>query len=136
MKKLVSILIFLIITKFASAQTTSYEYDKLYRLTKIIYSNGSTVTYQYDANGNRVYQFNLGSVTTYIFTGDGNWSVAANWLNSTPPPLELPPGALIIIDPIPTGECVLDVNQKILPGSTLQVATGKRFKIPGSITSQ
>ena len=121
------------LAKFASAQTTTYEYDKLYRLTKIIYSNGSTVAYQYDANGNRSYQFNVGAVTTFTFIGDGNWSVLSNWLNNTPPPLELPPGALIIIDPVPTGECVLDVNQKILPGANLRVATGKRFKIPGSI---
>lgn len=54
MKKIFSTIIILIVVKCTSAQTTNYEYDKLYRLTKITYSNGSTVTYQYDANGNRV----------------------------------------------------------------------------------
>lgn len=41
-------------TYYIQAQTANYEYDKLQRLTKITYTNGSTVTYQYDANGNRL----------------------------------------------------------------------------------
>lgn len=32
---------------------TSYEYDNLYRLTKVTYSNGTSVSYTYDALGNR-----------------------------------------------------------------------------------
>ena len=38
-----------------SAGTTgaeNYEYDKLNRVTKVIYEDGSYVTYEYDANGN------------------------------------------------------------------------------------
>ena len=44
------------ITQVAQAQTAKYEYDKLQRLTKAIYDNGSAITYQYDANGNRISQ--------------------------------------------------------------------------------
>ena len=32
--------------------TDIYEYDQLNRLTKVIYEDGSYVTYEYDANGN------------------------------------------------------------------------------------
>lgn len=42
-----------------SQQTTNYQYDKLSRLTKIIYSNGSSIAYQYDANGNRIAETRL-----------------------------------------------------------------------------
>ena len=122
--------------KLASAQTTTYQYDKLSRLTKITYSNGGSITYQYDANGNRTYQHNIGAVTVYVFNGNGNWSDAANWLNNTKPPLELPAGAQILINPIITGECLLDVPQKIMPGSLLRVETGKKFRIPGNISTQ
>ncbi|HRE63892.1 MAG TPA: hypothetical protein PKU77_08895, partial [Ferruginibacter sp.] len=101
--------------------------------TKIIYSNGSTVAYQYDANGNRTFQHNVGAITVYVFNGNGNWSNATNWLNNSKPPLELPAGAQIIIDPILAGECLLDVSQKLMPGSNLRVETGKKFRIPGNI---
>lgn len=33
---------------------TSYEYDNLYRLTKVTYPNGTSVSYTYDALGNRL----------------------------------------------------------------------------------
>ena len=32
--------------------TSTYEYDELNRLTKVIYEDGSYVEYEYDANGN------------------------------------------------------------------------------------
>lgn len=77
--------------------------------------------------------YSFSATTIFTFTGNGNWSVASNWLNNMPPPLELPLGALIIIDPLSIGECVLDVNQKLLSGSSLRVVAGKRFRIPGNI---
>ncbi len=135
MKYLILGFVFIALVKSGKSQTTTYEYDKLYRLTKIIYSNGSTVAYQYDANGNRTYQHNVGAITVYVFNGNGNWSNAANWLNNTKPPIELPAGAQIIIDPILAGECLLDVSQKLMPGAYLRVETGKKFRIPGYITT-
>ena len=33
--------------------TTTYSYDDLYRLTKVVYPDGRTVTYSYDPTGNR-----------------------------------------------------------------------------------
>jgi len=39
--------------EIVSAGADSYTYDLLGRLTGVTYSNGSTVTYAYDAAGNR-----------------------------------------------------------------------------------
>lgn len=37
---------------FDTVQAETYEYDSLHRLTKVIYDDGSVVTYSYDKNGN------------------------------------------------------------------------------------
>lgn len=37
----------------AHAETATYTYDALGRLTQVVWSSGRTVTYTYDANGNR-----------------------------------------------------------------------------------
>ena len=74
--------------------------------------------------------------TTYTFTGDGNWSVAGNWMNNKVPPLTLPSGDAIIINPVSTGQCVLDVTEHIAAGASITVATGKNFLIPGTLTIQ
>ena len=39
--------------KMAFSQT-QYTYDNLHRLTKVQYSNGASIQYSYDANGNRL----------------------------------------------------------------------------------
>lgn len=39
---------------FAQSTTTKYEYDANNRLTQVTYSNGVTVSYTYDALGNRL----------------------------------------------------------------------------------
>lgn len=61
--KHITLLVILVATSgCVNAQiTTSYKFDRLYRLTKITYANGSTVGYSYDANGNRVLQNNTSS---------------------------------------------------------------------------
>lgn len=38
----------------APAHAETYEYDALGRLTKVTFDDGSTITYVYDENGNRV----------------------------------------------------------------------------------
>lgn len=74
--------------------------------------------------------------TIYIFNGNGVWSDASNWVNQIKPPIELPAGSQIFIDPVSGGECLLDVPQKLMPGSLLRVETGKKFRIPGNISTQ
>lgn len=64
----------------------------------------------------------------YIFTGAGNWSIASNWLNGLVPPLLLPAGYEIQING--TGNCILDVQQTLAPGSRLTVLTGKLLQVP------
>ena len=73
---------------------------------------------------------------TYRFTGNGNWNLSSNWTSNTIPPSTLPFGSSIVIDPIPTGECILNVSQRISQGATFQVNTGKKLRILGSLNVQ
>ena len=72
----------------------------------------------------------------YTFTGNGNWSIATNWVNHSIPPAVLPAGSEILIDPVAGGECVLNVSQTISSGSKITVIAGKKFTIPGNLTIQ
>lgn len=69
--------------------------------------------------------------TTYIFTGNGNWNDVSNWNNNTIPPAILTGNAVIIIDPLITGECLLNVPQKILNGATLRIMENKKLRVAG-----
>jgi subtilisin family serine protease len=88
--------------------------------------------------------FGIGSVSgkgalqavTYTFTGNGNWSNSSNWLNNNKPPAILPNTGFIIIDPVTNGECVLDVSQVVPPGASIQVNTGKTFRIKAGLQVQ
>jgi hypothetical protein len=71
--------------------------------------------------------------TTYIFTGNGNWNVASNWNNNAIPPAILTGNAVIIIDPPITGECVLNVPQKILNGATIKIMENKKLHVAGGL---
>lgn len=42
-----------VIASAAAAGTTSYKYDELGRVVEVDYPDGGSVTYQYDAAGNR-----------------------------------------------------------------------------------
>ncbi len=66
---------------------------------------------------------------TYTFVGNGNWSDTANWLNHSVPPTLLPKSDKISIDPISSGECVLDVQQIISQSNQLEIQTGKKFSM-------
>jgi len=71
--------------------------------------------------------------TVYTFTGNGNWDVAANWLNNQIPPAVLPAGNSIIINPLPGGKCLLNTTQIISRGATITVMPGKTMQVPGSL---
>ena len=50
-----SVIVFIVIPSIISfAETITYTYDDLNRLTKMNYGNGTTTTYTYDAAGNRL----------------------------------------------------------------------------------
>ncbi|MEO5891950.1 MAG: reprolysin-like metallopeptidase [Ferruginibacter sp.] len=73
-------------------------------------------------------------LSSYTFTGNGNWNVAANWSNNVIPPSPLPPYSAIVINPAGTGECILNVPVTISQGNPLTVMTGKKFTIQGNLT--
>jgi len=72
----------------------------------------------------------------YTFTGDGNWSEAANWSNSAIPPSPLPAGSSIIIDNVTGGQCVLNVPQTVSQGAIFTVNIGKALITSGNLIVQ
>ncbi|MES2430196.1 MAG: right-handed parallel beta-helix repeat-containing protein [Bacteroidota bacterium] len=70
--------------------------------------------------------------TIYKFIGNGNWTNAANWQNSSKPPAQLPSGAQIIV----AGNAVLDTPQTILHGASITVQSGYKLSIPLNLTIQ
>ena len=75
----------------------------------------------------------LAAPGTYTFTGNGNWSNAANWTNSLIPPANLPAGSKIIINPIAGGQCILNSVQTILPNAFFTVSAGAHFVVTGNL---
>lgn len=55
MKTFQLLIILILSSHFAYSQTANYEYDKLQLLIKITYINGISITYEYAANGNRMF---------------------------------------------------------------------------------
>ena len=54
--KLIILVVITFLTYQTQAQspTVAYIYDNVYRLSEVNYSNGSSITYSYDASGNRL----------------------------------------------------------------------------------
>lgn len=75
-------------------------------------------------------------VTSYTFTGNGNWNNAANWSNNTVPPSPLPSGATITINHSAGGQCILNVPQTISSGAAIVVNAGKNLVVQGALTIQ
>lgn len=94
---------------------TERDIDNEYRKTGIV-----------DCGADEYYSSPL---VTYIFTGNGDWNVATNWLNNTIPPTTLSGNELIIIDPQTNGECVLSTEQHIESNSQLVINPGKKFRV-------
>jgi hypothetical protein len=72
--------------------------------------------------------------TSYTFTGTGDWSTAANWVNSAVPTSPVPSGTTVTISPQAGGSCILNVPVTFAAGSTLTVSTGAKFNIQGNLT--
>ena len=75
-QKLLYTLAFLFVSllTFADGKTT-YEYDGNNRLTKVTYGNGMTVTYNYDALGNRTSKKISGGLILGDANGDGSVTI-------------------------------------------------------------
>ncbi len=72
----------------------------------------------------------------FIFIGNGNWNLAANWKDNYIPSSQLLSGDSIIINHSPGGRCILNVSQHVLPGGIMIVETGKNLLIPGELKLQ
>ena len=77
MKKLLTFIILLWVVA-AAAQTTRYSYDNLNRLTRVTYANGTIVTYNYDANGNRISEIITGGTGIMQINDFGEVSLYPN----------------------------------------------------------
>jgi len=64
--------------KEANGDITTYEYDKLYRLTKVVYPDGRTVTYTYDPVGNRLSMNGNGNIINYTYDAANRLLQAGN----------------------------------------------------------
>ncbi len=73
---------------------------------------------------------------TYTFTGNGNWNIASNWAGNLIPPAILPAGSSIIIDPLLTGECILNTTQQIQAGGYFEIKSGKKLTMQGNLIIQ
>ncbi|MES2430311.1 MAG: PQQ-dependent sugar dehydrogenase [Bacteroidota bacterium] len=85
--------------------------------------------YAVSLTANAVYRIKANGAIHYIFNGNGNWEDANNWSNKTIPPPTLPAGYVITIDPIDTGECVLNETQTISAGATINILPDAKFRI-------
>ncbi|MGG9970833.1 PQQ-dependent sugar dehydrogenase [Ferruginibacter sp. SUN002] len=89
-------------------------------------------------NNGSVYRVAASGSIHYVFNGNGNWENAANWSNGVIPPLTLPAGSVITINPVENGECILNLTtiQTISPGATLNILSGKKFRIISDLIIQ
>lgn len=92
--------------------------------------------YATNLNNGRLLRIVASGPAHYTFIGNGNWSVASNWIGNKIPPAVLPVGSKIFIQPIEGGECVLNVAQQVPQGTEIIVANNKQFRINGNLTIQ
>jgi hypothetical protein len=74
------------------------------------------------------------AVITYTFTGNGNWTDAANWANQSVPPASVNSGNQIIINPSVGGQCILNITYHVAAGAVFTVMAGKQLTIPLNLT--
>lgn len=87
-------------------------------------------------NGNVYRMVSDGSVLQYTFTGNGNWTNAANWSNNAIPSTTSPSGSVVVISPILGGECVVNVPITISSGIKIRVENSKLLQMSNNLTFQ
>jgi glucose/arabinose dehydrogenase len=87
-------------------------------------------------NGNVYRMVSDGPVLQYTFTGNGNWTDAANWSNNTIPSTTSPSGSVIIITPTSGGECVVNVPVTISSGIKIRVENSKLLRMSSNLSFQ
>ena len=87
-------------------------------------------------NGNVYRMVSDGPVLQYTFTGNGNWTNAANWSNNTIPSNTSPSGSLIIISPVSGGECVVNMPVTVSSGIKIRIENNKQLRMSSNLTFQ
>ena len=87
-------------------------------------------------NGNVYRLVSDGPVLQYTFTGNGNWTNAANWSNNTIPSTTSPAGSIVIISPVSGGECVVNVPISISLGIKIKIENSKQLRMSNNLTFQ
>lgn len=72
----------------------------------------------------------------YKFIGTGNWDNQVNWERELIPPSVLPICSEVIIDPVGSTECILNIPHTVSSGARIVVNTGKRLRILGNLNIQ
>jgi hypothetical protein len=67
--------------------------------------------------------------SVYTFLGNGNWDDAGNWSHQKIPPSNLTGNQMILIDPAPNGECILNIEQHVTGGAILKLLPNARFRV-------
>jgi hypothetical protein len=102
------------------------------RYTSVEYLS-STNTVRFGTYGRGIQDFALSSPIVYFFSGNGNWSDPANWVNRSVPPATLSGNNEIFISPQPGGQCILDVNQTVNTSARITLAKNRNFIINGNL---
>jgi glucose/arabinose dehydrogenase len=93
--------------------------------------------YVTNLNNGKVYRMvSDGPVLQYTFTGNGNWTDAANWSNNTIPSTTSPSGSVIVITPTAGGECVVNVPISISLGMKIRVENSKLLRMSSNLSFQ
>jgi hypothetical protein len=67
--------------------------------------------------------------SVYTFSGNGNWSDAGNWSHQKIPPPVLSGNQMILVNPAPGGECILDIEQHVSGGAILKLQPNAKFRV-------
>lgn len=94
--------------------------------------NSATGNYALYTLGDNAMDYTI-TENSFTFNGSGNWSNINNWSNGLIPPVNLPGGCSIMINPGGNGICVLDVKQQVRTTGSIQVAPGKKLEIQGDL---
>ncbi len=77
--------------------------------------------------------FRINRIAQYKFVGNGSWQNAANWVDNKVPPVLLPKGSEIVINPATNAECVLDIAQTISKDAKFTVNTNAKLRVTGDL---
>ena len=111
-----------------------YGYISNEKFVKVLF--GNTVTIYQQLKAFDISQLVSDLKTTYIFWGNGFWNMAGNWTDGLMPPPTLAPNSQVIIDPLPGGECVLNIPYTLTGGTPLIINNGKKLLIAGNLILQ